>query len=727
MDIFDIFTLLGGIGLFLYGISLLGSSLEKLAGSGLEKILERLTTSKKKGVGAVKGFGLGVGVTGIIQSSAATSVMLIGFVNAGIMTLMQAIPVVFGANVGSTVTAQILRLGDLGEDNMFLKMLKPESFAPIIVVIGAFILLLSNKKRMKDIANIFMGFGILFIGMNTMEDVFAPLKESQAFQDAFTSFANPLFGVLVGLVITAIIQSSSASVGILQAISATGSVTYSTAIPIIIGQNIGKCMTIILGSIGTNKKAKRVSLSYLLFNIFGAVFFLILIYGINALHPFNFWSETLNRGDIANIHLGFNLITSLILLPLTSQVAKLTGKIIHDNEEEDRMFRELSTLDPMLLKTPAIAIDQCYKVMNTMCDAITENYDISTNLIYSYDEKLLSKLDENESFIDKCESSLSEYLLQITSRRLTKNDRKRATELLNCISDFERMGDHCINISYVAQSKREQNIHFSPKGRLEVDSITNAVKATMQTTFNAFKNDDAAAAYRVEPLEETIDLMKETIKSHHIQRLQTGDCGIQGGIALVDLVTSYERISSHCANVALHIAKMLSNDEDFDEMHGHITDKQSRNAEEYKALLHYYYGQYMEPIINPKLENIDTDSLLETASATEAVSEAVPEETKVLAPKSQKKNDAGQTDSEHRKKPAHTKESTKENTKDTPSGKKGSPSKKKEQNISGKNSLSGKKDRHNQDKQDTAKKKESSSKPGKQDKDSSHNSKKKRK
>lgn len=656
MDIFSVFTLLGGVGLFLYGISLLGSSLEKLAGSGLEKILERLTTSKKKGVGALKGFGLGIGVTGIIQSSAATSVMLIGFVNAGIMTLLQAIPVVYGANIGSTVTAQILRLGDLGEGSIILKMLKPSSFAPLIIAIGAFILLLTKKKKLKDIANILMGFGILFIGMTTMENVFEPLRESAAFQNAFTSFANPLLGVGIGLVITAIIQSSSASVGILQAISSTGSVTYATAIPIIIGQNIGKCMTIILGSIGTNKKAKRVSLSYLLFNIFGALFFLIVIYGINAIHPLSFWDVTVNRGNIANVHLAFNLITSIILLPLTRQMADLTAKIIKDTDEDDKLSKELSTLDPMLLNTPTVAIEQCNKVMNSMCDAIMENYRLSTDMIYHYDEKNLSKLDENESFIDKCESALSEYLLQITSKRLTPADRKRASELLNCISDFERMGDHCVNISYVARSKNEQNIHFSSKGHKEVELITNAVEATLHTTFEAFKNDDTIAASRVEPLEETIDIMKETIKSHHIERLQSGDCGIQGGIALVDLVTSYERISSHCANVALHIVKKVSNIEGFDDMHGHITDHQNRNTEEYKALLLYYQAKYIDPMGNalPEAETasqsveaaVTTDTNVTTDTATDhahtnAVKEHIEKRKEEISKKKEASNKAG--------------------------------------------------------------------------------------
>lgn len=600
MDILSILQLLGGIGLFLYGMSLMGSSLEKLAGSGLERILEKLTTGKRKGIGYVKGWGLGAGVTAIIQSSAATTIMLIGFVNAGIMKLYQAIPVVMGANVGSTVTAQILRLGDLGSDNLILKLLKPSSFAPMLVGVGAFILLFTKKKKAKDIAGILVGLGVLFYGMTTMESVFAPLKDSPTFQQAFTSFQNPVLGILIGLVITAIIQSSSASVGILQALSATGSVSYATAVPIIIGQNLGKCMTIILGGIGANKKAKRVSLSYLLFNIFGAFVFTILIYGIYYTVGISFWNNTVNRGDIANVHFLFNFLTSMILLPFSEKFGNLTGKIIGD-DEISKTDKELATLDDMLLNTPTIALEQCKHVICSMADAIYENYKIATDLIYNYDASKQAILDENESFIDKCESSLSSYIVKINSKRLSKDDRLVVSEILNSVSDFERMGDHCINIFYVAQDKNAQNIHFSPAGHQEVEAIIQAVDNTMKTTFEAFKHDNASAAIRIEPLAEIIDKLKEVIKAHHVERLQSGDCGIEGGIALVDLVTSFERISSHCANISLHIVKRVGNDRDFDEMHGHANDSFS---EEYKALYHYYESQYITPVLEEPVKPV---------------------------------------------------------------------------------------------------------------------------
>lgn len=620
MDILLILQLLGGIGLFLFGMNLMGSSLEKLAGSGLERILEKLTTSKRKGVGFIKGWGLGAGVTAIIQSSAATTIMLIGFVNAGIMKLAQAIPVVMGANVGSTVTAQILRLGDLGSDNLILTLLKPSSFAPMLVGVGAFILLFTTKKKAKDIAGIMVGMGVLFYGMTNMEAVFAPLKDSETFQNAFTSFSNPLLGILIGLVITAIIQSSSASVGILQALSATGSVSYATAVPIIIGQNLGKCMTIILGSIGANKKAKRVSLSYLLFNIIGAIVFTIVIYGLYYTVGISFWNHTVNRGDIANVHFLFNFLTSVLLLPFSQKLDSLTGKILGD-DDVSKTDKELATLDDMLLNTPTIALEQCKHVITAMADAIYDNYKIATGLIYNYDPSKQALLEENESFIDKCESALSAYIVKINSKRLSADDRLVVSEILNSVSDFERMGDHCINIFYVAQDKNAQNIHFSPAGHKEVDTIIAAVDNAMKTTFEAFKHDNAAAAIRIEPLAETIDKLKETVKAHHVERLQSGECGIEGGISLVDLVTSFERISSHCANISLHIVKRVGNDRNFDEMHGHANDSFS---EEYKALYHYYESQYITPI----MDNNQTTLIKDTKETKEAKNTKVTKNTK---------------------------------------------------------------------------------------------------
>lgn len=616
MDFFSILTLLGGVGLFLFGMNLMGASLKNLAGGSLEKVLEKLTTGKNQFTGTIKGFSLGTAVTAIIQSSAATTIMLIGFVNAGIMKLGQAIPVVFGANIGSTATAQILRLGDLSETSFILKLLKPSSFAPILICIGAFIILFTSNNKKRDVASILVGLGILFLGMNTMEGVFAPLKESESFQNLFTSFNNPLLGILIGLVLTAIIQSSSASVGILQAISSTGVVTYGTAIPIIIGQNIGKCMTIILGGIGANKKAKRVSLSYLMFNIFGAVFFVVVIYGLQLFIDMPFMAKVVNRGNIANVHFMFNFITSLILLPFSNQVAKITGKIIKD-EEESKIDKELATLDPRLIATPAIAISQARNVVFAMADCIRENFDIARKLISEYNEEEAAKLEENEDFIDKCESSLNNFLLKVTSQNnMSRAERLDVSELLNSLSDMERIGDHCENLLVVSRNIHEQKISFSDQGMKEIEMALKATANIIDMTLSAFKEDDLQAISRIEPLAQTISEITELIKDHHVIRLQVGECGIPGGFALVDILTSLDRIGSHCKNIGLHIAKKIRGTH-MDEMHGHIYITGYKTSEEYKALYVYYSSMYEDPIA----ENFDNSLREMTTDYEPAVEE----------------------------------------------------------------------------------------------------------
>ena len=599
MDIIDILELIGGVGLFLFGMNLMGSSLEKLAGSGLSKILEKLTSGKSKLTGRIKGWALGLGVTGIIQSSAATTIMLIGFVNAGIMKLAAAIPVVFGANVGSTVTAQILRLGDLGSGSIILTLLKPASFAPMLAAVGAAMHMFSKKKKTKDIAGILLGLGILFYGMTRMEAVFAPLKESESFKKLFTSFENPFLGILAGLVLTAIIQSSSASVGILQALSATGSVTMATAVPIIIGQNIGKCMTIILGSVGANKKAKRVSLSYLLFNILGAIFFTVIIYSIYYTVGIPMFAKAVNRGDIANIHLLFNLIMSLLLLPFTDGMVKLTRKLVKDTDSApvDEWF---SKLDNMLLKTPAVALTQCRELVTELIERLKESYSASVNQISHFRAEVYDRLYENEAFFDRCETELTSYLLQINKNRLNEDDRNTIDELLGSISDFERIGDYSISIALTAKDMHERGMKFSPTGMNEIYCITAATSQCVHSALNSFLENDTQLAIRTEPLTEVIDKLKELIRSHHVDRLQKGDCGIEGGISLFDIMTCLERISAHAANIAMHVVKRNIADSDFDELHGHAGD---RNSEEYRAIYCYFETQFITPVIEASIEN----------------------------------------------------------------------------------------------------------------------------
>ncbi|MCR5587190.1 MAG: Na/Pi cotransporter family protein [Lachnospiraceae bacterium] len=609
MNVLSFLNLFGGVGLFLFGMSLMGDSLQKLAGGKLEKILETLTTSKKKGVGEVKGWALGTGVTGIIQSSAATTLMLIGFVNAGIMKLSQAIPVVFGANVGSTFTAQILRLGDLGSGNLVLQLLKPSSFAPMLLAVGMVVVMATKKKKNNksaDIAGIMIGLGLLFYGMTLMEEVFAPLKDSPSFQKLFTSFNNPLIGILTGILLTAVIQSSSAAVGILQALSASGSVTYGIALPFILGQNIGKCMPIILGAIGATKKAKRVSISYILFNVFSTVGFAVLIYGLHYTVGLKVLSNVVNRGDIANVHLGINLITSLVLLPFCNQIANMTGKLTKDNEEpiEDE---ELQKLDDRLLETPAVALRQCINLINLMCDKVVENFNLSTGLLKKYDESVFTTLDKNESFLDKCETALSAYIIRIDRKSIARDNKFEVSKVLNSIGDLERIGDYCMNIAYVSQNNQEEKIVFTKAGQTEIDTIVSATKYAVETMVDAFKNDDSESAIRVEPLSTTINNLKEVVKSNHVERLQNGTCSIKAGVALFDLMNAFERIGGHSANIALHTIKRTRGDRSFDEMHGHTRDT---NSEEYKALENYYFTKYMDPIVNRKLTDEDYEEYI---------------------------------------------------------------------------------------------------------------------
>ena len=595
MNILIIIQLLGGVGLFLFGMDLMGSYLKKLAGSSLARILEKLTTAKSKGVGYIKGWGLGAGVTAIIQSSAATTIMLIGFVNAGIMSLIQAIPVVYGANVGSTVTAQILRLGDLSSKSVALQLLKPSAFAPMLVGIGAFIILFVKNKRVKNIAGIMVGLGILFYGMTTMEEVFEPLRESPEFQKLFVSFENPLIGVLTGLVITAVIQSSSASVGILQALSATGAVTFGTAFPIIVGQNIGKCMTILMGSIGAGKEAKRVSASYLIFNLIGAVLFTIPVYLIYYTVGIPLFAKIVNRGDIANIHLMFNLVTSILLLPFSEQMAALTERII-GKEKEDPDQKEFARLDDLLLKTPTVALSQCLHLAGLMQKRIQENYRLAIQMINQPANGQFEQLEKNEAFIDQCETALLSYIIRIDRKKLPKPDRKIASELLRSVSDFERIGDYSINIAYIAKDMNEANTVFTQAGYREIETIASATSHQLSTLWKAFDTNSRTLAIHVEPLGEVIDELKDVIKQHHIGRLTRGECSVQGGADLYDMLTCFERISSHANNVALHIIAVQESDKNFDQGHGHVTDI---NSEEYKLLQKFYRDQYMTPVVTP--------------------------------------------------------------------------------------------------------------------------------
>ena len=584
-----VLSLMGGIGLFLYGMSLLSSSLQQLAGGRLEQTLEKLTSSR------VKGFLLGAGVTAVIQSSGATTIMLVGFVNAGIMRILQAIPVMMGANIGTTMTAQLLRLSGGGSAaTSWTDLLKPSTLAPAIVMVGAFALLLLKRKKTRGIASIFVGFGILFMGMSAMEAALAPLKESDEFLELFTMFTHPLLAVLIGIFLTALLQSSSASVGLLQALASTGAVTFSMAAPLVIGMNIGKTVPVMIASIGTDKNAKRLVLVDFLMNLVTGIVFFALIYGYQHIFGFDFWAGTMTRDTVANFHSLFNVVMSLMLFPFTGLLAKTSERLIRVDEERDRSTK-LSLLDPLFVSTPALALDQCKKVVDEMGEAAMENLRTALQLAVDWDEKVYDQMQLNERFLDKAETQIGDYLIRINAQSISKMDNRRSNELLHCVGDFERIGDMCIKIAEVGSYDSEMGIVFTNVARRELNAIGSAATRILEMASSAFTKTSEPDAARVQPLEEVIDGLKELLKNHHIDRLQDGTCGVPAGISFLEIVNALENIADHCSSISIYVMQRITG--------YYFTDKHSADAhvrpgqeEEYKALYAYYKQQYYDPV-----------------------------------------------------------------------------------------------------------------------------------
>ncbi|MBP5332351.1 MAG: Na/Pi cotransporter family protein [Lachnospiraceae bacterium] len=589
MSILSVFQLIGGIGLFLYGMKYLGASLQNVAGARLEKTLEKFTDNR------VKGFSLGILVTALIQSSSATTIMLVGFVNAGFMKLIQAIPVLLGANIGTTVTGQILRLGDVsGDGAAFLTYIKPSSFAPLLIGVSAFIMLIVKNKKANNIAAILMGFGIIFFGMTTMENALSPLSSSEKFRDIFTGFSNPLIGVFMGILLAMILQSSSAAVGIVQAIAAaTGEVTFSIAAPMIIGISIGKLITVLLSSIGTKREAQQVTTSQILICSFGAVLGLIVIYLI--LKPLGIidWNMPMNRGRIADLNTAYNVIASIVMLPFCGFYARLAEKL-RPAAKTNEIDEALSGLTDLLLKTPSVALSQCRSVMNNMGNVAVENYSLAIMMHDKYDEPTIEKINDNERFLDKAETVLSDYMVKVTSLSLRPEDIKLTTEIIHSIMDFERIGDHCVKLSDVAAYNHDSKIFFSNVAKEELVLIADAVNEILLTTVSAFTNDEEEKALRVEPLSKIINNMGETIKANHVRRLQAGDCSVQAGISLVELLTSFDRIAAYCSNIALHIIEKHTSGSGFD-IHGYAKDMRA-NSPKYKDYYFEYAKKYEAPL-----------------------------------------------------------------------------------------------------------------------------------
>ena len=570
MDLFALFTLVGGLALFLYGMTVMGNGLEKVSGGRLERTLEKMTSNPAKGVL------LGAAVTAVIQSSSATTVMVVGFVNSGIMKLRQGIGIIMGANIGTTVTAWILSLTGLQGDSVLVRMLNPNSFAPILAMVGVVLMMVSKNGKKKDIGTIFIGFAVLMFGMSAMSGAVKPLAEVPEFTRILTYFSNPLLGVLTGAVLTAIIQSSSASVGILQALSSTGGITFGAAIPIIMGQNIGTCVTALISCIGANKNAKRAAMVHLYFNIIGTIVFLSLFYGANALLRFSFVNDPLNAADIAVVHTIFNLFSTALLLPFSRGLEKLASWSIRDKDT----VNEEPALDERFLNTPAFALEQCKKAAAAMAGLSRDTLFDAMGLLQGYQEKSALRILEQEEQIDRFEDRLGTYLVRLSSRELTARDSNEISKLLHTIGDLERIGDHAVNLLDAAREMQDKGIHFSQQAAGELKVLTQAVTDIVTLTIQAFVENDIELARRVEPLEQVVDSLKAELKIRHIQRLKEGACTIELGFVLSDLLTNYERVSDHCSNIAVCLIQIAESQFD---THGYLNELKNSGQPQFVA------------------------------------------------------------------------------------------------------------------------------------------------
>ncbi len=581
MTIFDVFTLLGGLALFLYGMKVMGDALEKSAGRQLKNILAKLTSN------TFNGFLLGLGVTLVIQSSSATTVMVVGFVNAGIMTLHQATGVIMGANLGTSVTAWLLSTAGI-QGGGILEFFKPSSFSPILAFIGIILVMFQKNAKRKDIGLIFVGFAVLMTGMELMSGSVGGLKNSPAFQSVLLKFANPILGIIVGTVFTAIIQSSSASVGILQALSTTGVISYYTAIPIIIGQNIGTCVSAMLSSIGAGKNARRAALVHLYFNIAAACLVGGGFYIANAFIDFNF-PATIDHFGIALVHTVFKLIALLFLMPASRVLEKLAVLTVPDSKDE---AETAELLDDRLLATPAVAIETSRKVAFDMAKLSVRSLKNSILLLNNYTDKGMESIKAEEDKVDKYEDTLGTYLVKISSQELTEADGHELTKLLHIIGDFERISDHAVNIAGTAQEMAEKKVAFSEKAQKEINVMVSAVEEILDSALDAFCNGDMKQAFSVEPLEEVIDYLNAKIKKRHVARLQRGECTIELGFVLNDLINNLERVADHCSNVAGCVIEM---EHDALDLHDYLEKLKSEENSHYTELYNDFRDKYVLP------------------------------------------------------------------------------------------------------------------------------------
>ncbi|MBR4880280.1 MAG: Na/Pi cotransporter family protein [Clostridia bacterium] len=590
MDIFSIVKLCGGLALFIYGMTVMGDALEKVAGEKLEKTLETMAGN------IFKSIFLGALVTAVIQSSSATTVMVVGFVNAGIMTLKQAVGIIMGANIGTTMTAQLLRLGGGDSASTIMKFLKPSNLAYVAVAVGFLLMIIKKKKKLKDVGEILLGLGVLFIGMNTMEGAVSGLRELPAFQAMFTTLKNPILGVLAGALVTAAIQSSSASVGILQAVAATGAVSFAAAVPIIFGQNIGTCITSFMSSMGASKNARRAAMIHLYFNLVGTILFMIAMYAIKAVVGFSFWDNPITKADIANFHTIFNVVVTVVFIPFNGLLVKLAEKTIKVDEKDNELDLELARLDDRFLATPAIAIEQCHKVVTTMGNIALGNLMITNAAVVDGIPLNEETFNENESFLDNGEARINKYMLSIKEDDLSPQGRKLYEEIMHTVSDFEKIGDYTENIYEQYQSIVDNGISFSEEAMFELKVIRDATEEIVELATQAFTEGDIAVAARIEALEENIDGMREALKSKHIHRLRTGLCTVDVGMPFLDIIQNYEKIADHCSKIAIYV--MMYND-DTDSFDVHEYRKMTKKAHngEYDKWLGEYEDKYLSRLV----------------------------------------------------------------------------------------------------------------------------------
>lgn len=556
MDFFSVLTLLGGLAMFLYGMNVMGDGLEKVSGGKLEKILENLTSSP------VKAVLLGAAVTGVIQSSSATTVMVVGFVNSGIMQLSQAVGVIMGANIGTTVTSWILSLAGIQSSNFFIQLLKPTSFAPVLALIGVVFLMFLKDAKKKDIGTILIGFSVLMFGMETMSGAVKPLAEVPEFTGILLKFSIPVLGVLAGTVLTAVIQSSSASVGILQALCITGAVPYSAAIPIIMGQNIGTCITALLSAIGANKNAKRAAMVHLYFNIIGTIVFMVVFYTVNTAVHFQFLTEAATPAGIAVIHSAFNISVTILLLPFSKLLVKLACLIVRDKGTEEVVSpedKEFKILDTRFLETPALAIEQSRNAARNMAQEAKQALRIALTLIDDYSEEKALQVQKIESKVDRYEDELGTYLVNLNHKNLTLEDSQSLSIMLHCIGDFERISDHAVEIKDAAEEMHQKKLHFSQKALAELHVLEKAVNDIVEMAYQAFAQRNMGLAAAVEPLEEVVDELCRELKNRHVDRLRAGECTIEMGFILSDINTGLERVADHCSNIGVCVTQVREN------------------------------------------------------------------------------------------------------------------------------------------------------------------------